>query len=568
MKLLSCLSIPLFIFICNVQGQELQDIPPYDIVPLKWQHFFYNPKFSPNPNRPERTKYSSQVWQNSIISDDFIYILENTYTTTEGYRGNDGFLLHKVDKNTGERLWVHDHTQNVGVKNFEFSTPYIGINSEGNITILTYRDRDTMPKDKLYFRDFIFTPAVHTIDQHTGQKIDFKYGQDTTKFENTRFSSGTRMHMQKADKYFSLIYRTTSENGLTKDYLDIHQINNNLDIGKEPFYTYKIDTDIPTPYSLGYKPWIQHLYSADTMVVLTGTSKPIGDLKNSPEKAFLRWFDISDQNNFQHLKTIEVTDAFARPQKNLWMYDPRLHFRSNHIFLTQIMVPDTKIPFKNFSWLWWFDADGNILGKFEHVKWLDTFYLNVVPIGVKNGKAYLLANYYATIDDPIETWDILELEPHTNFPKKIGQFLSYRHRNGNFRISHLEPIFLDNGSIYIDNYFKVVKNDIDFFYRHSCCVEEESLGIITSTQEPAVNQTWSWIYPNPTAELLHIQLDEVSTFEVFVRDITGNLVLQKLFEYTSEPWLDMSHLPSGMYSVNIIDRSGRKSAMTFKVVRL
>jgi hypothetical protein len=548
-------------------GQEISDIPPYMTVPLNWTHFSEDPNF-PEISKPQITKYGPRWWNKSIEHGDYIYILENTTAAIPGYAELDGFLLYKIDKFTGKRMWCHQHNQNVGQKYFEISAPYIDFNEEGNINILSYRDRDTMPIDNKFWRDFVFTPAIHTIDYITGQKLNYQYGKDTTKFINTRLFSGSRMHMQETGKYISLNYISKNENGLTKDYLEIHNINDSLDIERNPFYTFKIDTDLVTPYDLGYKPWIEQLYNGDTMIILTGTSKPIEDSGNSPDRAFLRWFDISDKNNFHQTNVIEVTDAFARPQNNVFEYSPRLHFRDNNIFLTQVMQPNSFFPSKNFSWMCWFDASGELLGKFQYVTWLDTFYLNIIPIGVKNGNAYLLAQYYKSGADSMETIDILEVKPYSNQTKKVGQFISYNHLNGDFRSYPWYAQFLDNNTVLIENQFNVRKGDKTYSYNFTCNVNEEDLGINPTSSVSEINKTWSYVYPNPTSEFLNFQTDDISSYEVEIRDVAGLLVHRQLFEASQNLQVEMTNFPSGMYHVKINDYKGQLPAMTHKVVKL
>jgi hypothetical protein len=560
--------IYIFIHINFIYGQEISDIPPFKTVSLNWTHFSEDPNF-PEIAKTNITKFGPRWRNKSKEIGDFLYLLENTHSAIPGYPAdNDGFLLYKINKYTGETVWLHQHNHHVGVMNFELSSPYIDINKEGNINILTYRDRDTMIKDYKFFRDFVFTPAVHTIDHLTGAKLNYHYGNDTTKFVNTRFYSGSRIHSLGNDKYINLLYKTINENGLTKDLLEIHAINDSLNIGRSPLFTFKIDTDLVTPYDLGYKPWIEQLYNGDTMIILTGTSKPIEDSGNSPEQAFLRWFDISDINNFRQTKVIDVTDAFARPQNNVFQNHPTLHFRDKHVFLTQVMQPNSFFPSVNFSWLCWYDANGNLLGKFPQVTWLDTFYTKVIPIGVKNGNAYLLAQYYKTISDSIETIDILEVKPHTNFAKKVGKFISFNHLNGNFRSFIWDTKFLDNNTVLIENQFIIRKGGVSYSYNFTCNVNEEDLGIETSSTTSEATKRWSYVYPNPTSDFLNFQTDDISSYEVEIRDVAGLLVHRQLFEASQNLQVEMTNFPSGIYHVKINDYKGQLPAMTHKVVKL
>ncbi|MFZ1705936.1 MAG: T9SS type A sorting domain-containing protein [Saprospiraceae bacterium] len=561
-------TVYIFILILNNQAisQGLNDIPPYQITNPKWQYFSFDNNFPEDNKGLQHTPYSCMARAQSIEKGDYIYLLENTFTAINGYSGWDGFILSKLNKQIGEVAWVYQHNQHVGVKNYERPSPYIGFDSNGNIEILTTRDRDTMIKDYKFYWEFVGTPAIHTIDDITGQKLDFKYGLDTTRTDNTRFTGGSKLHWQGENKYLNILYWSYNIDGLTKDRIDFHKVDDSLNIGKQPFYGYQIDTDIESPYDENYKPWIESLYNQDTMIVLTGLSD-IEDYFNSPKKAFLRWFNIKDHNHIQQLKVVEVSDAFARPQKNTFRYDPRLIFKPGHVFLTQVMQPNTKLPHDHFVWMWWLNTQGWILGTFPYVKWLDTFYLRIEPIGVKNNKLYMTGRYY-DFQENKERYDILEVAPYSNSTKKVGEFLNYNHNSGNFRINILKSDFLDNGDIYFDLSIRSRKNNLEYWYLSSVVVEAKNLGIISSNKEIANNIHWSWAYPNPTADILHIQKEIGEPVEIYIRDITGNILLQKTFDQQTEIELSLIDFPSGMYYVTIIDKSGKNQSMTHKVVKL
>ncbi|MBK8622963.1 MAG: T9SS type A sorting domain-containing protein [Saprospiraceae bacterium] len=564
MKINSFILLYIFLHPLTSICQTLSDIPPFEITKPKWQYYTYDYYFPQNPRTPEDTPYGNRNFVKSIEKGEFLYHLESTFTALNGYSGWDGFRLTKLNKYSGEEVWVHQHNQHTGVKNFERPRPYIGFNTDGSIEIITLRHRDTTIRNNSNNFPFIGTPAIHTIDAETGQNITFKYGTDTTLFDHARFNDGgARLHRQEEGRYFSLLYRSENNNGISKDFFEFNEVDNDLNIVKTPSTLLELNPDL----SDAYRPWTNTLFNKDTMIILTGT-RDRGDSFNSPKKAFLHWYNISNTDSVYASKTMEVTDVFARPQKNVYRYDPELYFKQGHIFLKQTMQPDSKLPFKNFVWLLWTDSKGNVLGKFDYITREDTFYLDIRPIGIKNGKAYFLANYNATIDDPIEKWDVLEIEPYTMVIKKVGQFESHQHMNLTFRYTVRNADFLDNGSISVQSDIKLKKNNLEYWYFHLCSVDEKDLGISTSTNNTNIIPVWSHVYPNPTSDRLYIHTENGTVPEISIRDITGKLIFVLKNQNDKENDIDVSGLAPGLYYVTVADTTGLKPVMTHKVVRL
>lgn len=551
-----------------VFSQDIQDIPPYTIKDIKWQFFSKDINFPNNNKGLGHTRYGCMARNNSIEKDSFIYTLDNTFTALKGYNGWDGFIVNKLHKETGQLVWTYQHNQHVGFNNFERPISYLNCNSDGNIEILTLRDRDTMIRDYPYYWEFVGTPALHVIDDESGMLLNYDYGKDTTKNDNTRLTGGAKLHNKGNNQYFSLLYKPVKEHGLTKDLFHFHPINEIFDIEKMPSSTYKVNTDLVTiADNLGYTPIMDKLYSNDTLVILTGLWD-IEDGFNSPKEAYLHWLDIRNLERVEALRVVDVTDAFARPQKNTFRYNPELIFKPGNIILKQVMQPNTKIPNKYFTWMRWFDNDGNVLGNFPYVKWLDTFYLSIEPIGVKNNKLYITGRYY-NFEENIEKYDILEIEPHTNHVNKIGEFISYNHLNSFFRINIINSKFLENGDVYFDlSYRNKINNDLTYWYMASLVIKPENLGIISSNQQTSISNQWSQIYPNPVTDEIYITFKNRVSADVSINDLTGNSLLQFSLDSEMEGKVDVSFLPTGIYYVTITDKKGIIPAKTHKVVKL
>jgi hypothetical protein len=101
-------------------------------------------------------------------------------------------------------------------------------------------------------------------------------------------------------------------------------------------------------------------------------------------------------------------------------------------------------------------------------------------------------------------------------------------------------------------------------YHAALSLTTQNLGIV-STQEYIDKFTDAALFPNPSDGLLYISgLPESEPFRYDVCNILGNSLLVINAESAKEP-LQISHLPSGIYLLNISDRVG--NYRTFKFIR-
>lgn len=73
------------------------------------------------------------------------------------------------------------------------------------------------------------------------------------------------------------------------------------------------------------------------------------------------------------------------------------------------------------------------------------------------------------------------------------------------------------------------------------------------------------LFPNPTAEIIQISIDESEPMsaEVYLFDDQGKLLLTRSLERSCR--LTLNHLPSGSYVVTVVSEAGRKSWSIIKL---
>jgi hypothetical protein len=71
------------------------------------------------------------------------------------------------------------------------------------------------------------------------------------------------------------------------------------------------------------------------------------------------------------------------------------------------------------------------------------------------------------------------------------------------------------------------------------------------------------VYPNPAAEILHIDLNGSSMLNLNLIDITGKLIIQKIVNPDNNT-LNISEIPSGIYMLSATGTSGN---YTFQIIK-
>lgn len=103
------------IFICfnylNIFSQETIDVKFNEATPL-WVHTMIDSTFVPVVGQPYFTKYSSLSPLNITRSNNHVYIMASSLEKQS--LDDHGFVLDKIDINSGSKLWTHHNTSYTG----------------------------------------------------------------------------------------------------------------------------------------------------------------------------------------------------------------------------------------------------------------------------------------------------------------------------------------------------------------------------------------------------------------------------------------------------------------------
>ena len=86
-----------------------------------------------------------------------------------------------------------------------------------------------------------------------------------------------------------------------------------------------------------------------------------------------------------------------------------------------------------------------------------------------------------------------------------------------------------------------------------------------STSRAAFDKPQIKLYPNPTADVLHIENNFKTGFNIAVYDLTGKRIQNKPQQSGTTVQLEVSHLKSGMYILRMEDREGNQATKKFIV---
>lgn len=99
-------------------------------------------------------------------------------------------------------------------------------------------------------------------------------------------------------------------------------------------------------------------------------------------------------------------------------------------------------------------------------------------------------------------------------------------------------------------------NDINIINTLYYVIEYESNGI----GEVENNQPVYYVFPNPFNDELSIEFPaEIENFTLSIFDITGNTIYQQLVENTNSLLLQLSHIPSGIYLLEVKNQMGKRT---------
>lgn len=508
------------------------------------------------------TPYSLKNCRDIKVDSGNLYILENTLSPSP-FLGNDGFLLHKINKSNGNKLWVHHNNFMSGNKYRElYWNNKIMIDTNGNIILLGYRDIDTI---NFNFPKFSFygNPIERTINSD-GKIVKLKYGNSKTRnLENVAQANNPILKL-KDGRYYHCLFEVVNSDEYIEN-LKCYPLNNNFEIKNDSFISFAFYSELEKDaiFSLEYqKSFIQ--MSDDSILTLTlfGTSNK----EISPENAKITWL-VLKSDSLVTLKILDISKDIFKPQDLSIFHQPiKFQILDDYIVLSQIIsVNDSNIDAKFLTWILVYDKDGNLIVKPNLIYNKIKNYTDVKVLKIDKSKMFLGVQMD---DGKFMGSEILEVNISSGNFKRVGNIITAK--NSNYQIGNIvEFKDLNNGNAVVNIPLELKQDQKSSTIRYYYSFKMSDLGIYSTTQSLDFIFIPYSITPNPSSHQITVTLPEINNaVTLHITDQVGRSVWVQDISDT-ETSIDVSGLASGMYFVSLQDAaSGRQLGKVQKLVKV
>lgn len=524
-----------------------------------WLYISRDTNFIKSPLDPYSTPYWGRQPQEILFDDNNIYILEITASQSP-YSGIEGSLLHKLELQTGEPVWINHNNTYVGNEFREFyAIGCLRKSNDGNIEIIGYRDIDTIDYTQPQWWSFNGKPIKRIINNINGEFIEVVVSKDSLRTQfNDAISGFNRLITLSNGDHIQFSKNLYLENEELINSIDFYDIDDSMQIDTPFFKRIQYNTGLNIPISLSIYPKFMNI-NRDTAVISFGKIDTLSD-EDSPSEFKLIWLDISEKTNIKEILEKDITELIHYPQK---AYNGVINLitKDENIFVFQYYYVSYS-PVIGFYWLAWYNKYGELLGNIDKLN-IDneSKYSKILPMAVKNKVAYI-----AAMKDNF-SYDILKIEPLTNSLEKIGQI----------EIENTQDIsgtylwraeFLPNEKVLIC--MNVTKNNeigekTNFTYYYN--FDMKDLGIITPTIEIKKEDNNMEISPNPAKNKIKINFNNPLSGELKLLDMYGRITFNKSFSKTISEQIDVSFIRNGMYVLLIRDSETKELRKKVMIVK-
>jgi hypothetical protein len=510
-------------------------------------------------NNLQYDQYSKRGFYNKLFDGDDCYILEFASGFTHSPSLYEGYLLHKLDLDTGEPHWVL-HNNFFSGNEYAY-TPLGGhmhFLEDGNIAVNGFKSLD--PLSEIVVEGFdtrVYTNVMRqTISPENGTILEERIHLDTARVRKNRHPS--------------LLLRETSGESQVKYFIEYRQIDNTMRtllnlygvdpdgvVSEEPLMIYEYDSFIPTENPQFSYPTSYHQIDLATGVAIFGRIDPVAG--GQPTDVKLVFFDTSNLPAISIKKEVSVLDLFPQPQHTFTSF-AGIYPYDGEIMLFHKSIIGEKSVEDEFTWFARFDTEGNLLHKVDRLS-VDGEDLDFIFSGdFIDGDLYCIGLDRRVGVEDLAAYHILKFTEdgvQTNLGKFFLKEEYYSHRivMNSFDV-------LDNNDILvaIDVQYPIgtgiVKGDATYIVRF----DGEDLGLTTSTAEIVGSIDSIKLYPNPAQDMLNIKWTNINMNDWDVLDIIGQSYKGKVSMFDNV--LSIHSLPAGAYFVKVVE-DGQESTLPF-----
>lgn len=499
-----------------------------------WEHYMVDTTLIPIPGQPYWNKYTTLSTGPIKRDGNNLYVLGRSL---EPVLLNDyGFVLDKLDINTGYKFWSVLNTRYNGNENDLYMN--IGISKDRNIDLFG------VVNDSVYN---VF--AINKkIDQLTGTLTHKTISQDTVL--KTFNSKNTFVPYILKDSFYLITYLRGSNQGTDQNPIYDYGANTLSFDGKLKLLSknrFLFDFDSLGVFSIEQPTYINQL-NGNTILSLAYRDRY--DSWDNPGTQ-LMWLDVSNPKDVKMIKIKDYSDIIPGTHSSLFLQ--RFNTINNTIHISH-HYPNFDIQ-TYACYILWMDSIGNIKTYIPVPHYKDNTYLLCNMIYANDDFAYLIASPSVNRNNSDTAFDIIRIDKGVDSIKYISSLSTQDGETfGNFNIQTL----YDDG-LFIIGGLASKSNEPEKKAFTVYCFKGSDLGIDfkpLSVNEKLADDTKMKLYPNPTIKNLYVEINELKeNSNILVFDILGNIVKKSLI-YNNITQLNFSDLNTGIYIVKLIDSSG------------
>lgn len=522
-------------FIQHISAQnETINFEFSEVKPI-WTHTIVDSTFEEIIGQDYWTKYSSLTVGNLYRNDDYLLILSNS-KEAGALLDDYGFILDKIDIETGELAWKHHNTMYVGGNQDFYHN--INIREDGNIELVGVERHG--PNQGLLnwsLGAFNSNSIRKIIDINDGELIETYHAQDSI-YEIYLQCRHNRLFPLVEDSLYINAIMIGGYEGEVSDpqyyYGTIFQLMDR-EMEKIIETDQRFDFDTLGPFSIDQPSFLNRL-NENTIVSIA-----FKDRYDSWENKGLKimWNDISDPYNITTTRIIDYKDIVSNSKESF--LNLRFKTLNNTIFLGH-RYPNFDIQ-DNCAYILWLDAYGEIKSFVDLPYYGEHLYQITDMIYANNDYAYLLAYPSSTgrlgfdlikIEDGVDTIEFVSSITAKNEGEEFGTQVNAVYEDG----------YVIFGGL-VKREGQGTKTSNKYF-----CFRAEDLGLAfdpVSTIQLDLNEKKYRVYPNPTTGTFIIK-EDIENEEIRLFDISGKSI--KIDKSNSNTY-DISELPSGTYFLQI-----------------
>lgn len=509
----------------------------------KWIYQSVDTTFVKISDKPHISEYTSQKPNQMLQVGESLYLVERSITQNIS---PNGFLLHKLNVDSGEVEWIHHNTTyTVLGRQEDYSGSKLDVFPDGNLCLIGIQDTARYVPQ---FKPNIYGSLVKRVINHQTGLLETMQLGDTSQVDRNAYVYWTgsgAVRMSSEEKNVIALPSSKSSSNATQLLIDIYDVDDQLSIDTSIRSRISYDIDMEGGTNIfTYPPKVIPL-NRDTLLGLF-VEHDKTDMDASPRSAHMIWIDLSNPDEASTVYK-DVTEYTAFPQE--YGVFPKISTKDNHAFYHQtILYQDQPV----YSYLVWFEPNGDVIRYIPSVEIDGLKYRGIRILGVHNGDLYIAGKYKK---EGQFGYDFIRVKSDSSALERLGS-MTVDTDKGNITIGTAE--IAENGDVVVGFIYSVEEDKRNYVYSYYVSYAGRYLGIGPSSVDEVV-QDYT-LSPNPTSGRFNIkELSPGTSYSI--TGVDGRMHMKGI---SRDGGFDISSLVPGVYFLYIDDDKGARSLKVVK----